>query len=145
MNKYRLASLVGAFLLAANAWAAGESPVENTQSGQSAGTIIVESAGTSAFYVSDTDASVGYASPVTIGVAGGSLREGKKLGIYNRGSKDIVIGTNNTNLTSPLTLAPKHSVVFVVTSKVWVSTGVKADEAPGTPGTGQVNVPPVSN
>ena len=145
MNKYSFVSLVGALLLAANAWAAGESPAENTQSGQPPGTIAVESAGVSAFYVNDTNAAVGYASPLIIGVAGSSLKEGKKLGIYNQGSKATVIGTHNTTLTSALTLPANHTVMFVVKSGVWTSTGVKAGEAAGTPGTGQVKVPPVSN
>ncbi|WP_428556982.1 hypothetical protein [Pseudomonas edaphica] len=140
MNKHFSVILVGSMLLAMNAWAAEESPSENTMNGKAAGTIIVESDGASVFRVSDGD----FADPLTIGVAGSLLREGKNLYIENKGSKATNINIQNTTLTSPLNLPAESNVQFTVTSGKWVSKGVRANEKVGAPGTGQVTVPPVS-
>ena len=140
MNKHFSVILVGSILLAMNAWAAEESPSENTMNGKAAGTIIVESAGASAFRVSDGD----FADPLTIGVAGASLRDGKNLFIENNGSKATNISVQNTTLSSPLNLPAGSNVQFTVTSGKWVSKGVRTNGKVGDPGTGQVNVPPVS-
>jgi hypothetical protein len=144
MNKFSVAVLAGVLFLTTNVWAANETPRENMQSGLAGGAVNPELAGASAFYVSDTNPAIGYASPLSIEVVGGSLKEGKKLGFYNQGSKAAVIDTKNTNLTSPLSLPANSTVMFTVTKGVWVSGGVKAGEAAGTPGTGVINVPPVS-
>ncbi|MGX5794000.1 hypothetical protein ACWHY4_09420 [Pseudomonas sp. E2-15] len=141
-------TLAGAMLLAMNARAAGTSPSQNKMQGVAEGSIIVENAGASSFYVSDTDPTVGYASPLSIDVAGSAIRVGKELEIKNRGSKATTIGTKNTTLAAPLTLPAKSGVLFINTAGGWVSHGVMSDNTPpppGAPASGQVNVPPVSN
>ncbi|MBD8090287.1 hypothetical protein IFT48_09855 [Pseudomonas fluorescens] len=141
MNKYFSGMLVGAMLLAMNAWADRESPMDNKQVGQPPGTIVVEPAGSSVFRVDDKD----FEDSLTIGKNASSLREGKRLQIQNRSSSRATeINVQNTNLASPLILPANSNVEFIFTSGTWVSRGVQQNGKPGDPGTGQVIVPPVS-